>query len=239
MVFIQMAKIEIFGQDNYVLINNTYKNLILAQKGVVSFAAMPNPPNIGSRTQYSYNGGSTTPPLLAIYSTFPIVVQTMQRSGTSFTWQIICGADGINKSAEIFIFDLPQNVPNQQGILQLFNTVGELVFDSSLQYSKVERMFPYTLTGNSGFDVNPARKYAAVTSKAAGQFMASPYPPLTQPPLYGVLEQTSYSGFYMQSGRVNTQQFGWRMRTYATSQPVTGGYNSPDGVLLVLDVTGL
>ena len=234
----QMAAIEIIGDDNHVLIDDEFKNMILAAKGVISFPAS-GAPIIGSLASFSYTSTSPIPPLLAVYSTFPVIGQALVKSGNTYTWYIASSASGRGGTAEAYIFHLPETVPNAGGLLQLFNTQGVLVFDSNLKYAKVERNINYTLAGNLSFPVTPGRKYACVTSTGAGQFQQVPYPPLTRPPLYGVSEQGSRSGFYMTNGLIRTEQFGYSNRNYATTTPPGGSYVQANGTLLAIDVTGL
>lgn len=233
-----MASIEIFGDDNYVLINDTFKNLIFVEKGVVQFPIPGSASILGCSGQYSYSSASSSPPLLAVNSAFPVFVQTVERSGNTYTWTMLGGPQGRGQSAEVFLFHLPETVPDAGGLVQLFDASGTLVFDSSLKYMKVERNLGFALDSNASISVTSGRKYAAITSNWPGEYGASPYPPLTRPPLYGVAETQTRSGFYMGNGFVATQKFTYLYRTYAVSNPVTNTWRKDSGMLLVLDVTG-
>lgn len=233
-----MAEIEIVGNDGRILINDRYKNMVLTWKGNVTFPS-PGSPIIGSLATFSYTLNSAIPPVLAIYSTFPVVVQSMSKVNNTYTWYIASGADGRGGTVEVYVFTLPQNVGDAGGIIHLFNDSGELVFDSNLKYMKVHSNLRHVLGFNTDFAVTPGHKYACVTSTAAGQFQQVPYPPLTQPPLYGVSEQGSRAGAYMRDGFISTRTFGYSSRNYATSQPPSGTYSQQNGVMLAIDVTGM
>ncbi len=233
-----MARIEILGDDNHILIDDEFKNMVLAAKGVISFP-LSGSPIVGSLASFSYESSSPNAPLLAVHSTFPVVGQAFVKNGNVYTWYIASSADGRGGTAEAYVFHLPETVPNAGGLVQLFNEQGVLVFDSNLTYCKVERNLTYTLNGNVSFPVTPGRKYACVTSTGAGEFRQVPYPPLTRPPLYGVSEQGARSGFYMTNGAINTIKFSYSSRQYATSSPPGGTYTKEVGVLLAVDVTNM
>lgn len=60
-----MALIEVIGDDNYVLIDDTFKNMIFAEKKVVSFPVVGGTYS-GSVTTVSYTSTEESFPLLAI-----------------------------------------------------------------------------------------------------------------------------------------------------------------------------
>lgn len=236
-----MAQIEIIGNDNYVLIDDNFKNTVLGQKATINFP-VPSDANVkGSVTTFSYTpqGAVNSPPLIAVNSSFPVTVQTMFRSGNTYTWTLVCSSAGRGGSVEAYIFHLPEAVPDAGGMVQLFNAQGVLVFDSNLKYSKVERALAHTLDGGESIAVAPGRKYAAVTSKGAGAYNANNYPPLTRPPLYGVSEIQERSGCYMQNGIIGTQKFIFTDRIFATTSPNIGSFEKLTGMLLIFDVTGM
>lgn len=146
---------------------------------------------------------------------------------------------GAGASVEAFVFHLPETVPNANGMLQLFNSLGELVFDSSLRYSKVEASLSHNLDNPSSITLAAGKKYACVTSMAAGSFYAVQYPPLTRPPIYGVAETADRCGFYMQGAQVLTNKFTFTYRTYGAQNPVVASYEKLSGLLLIFDVTNM
>lgn len=203
---------------------------------------VPSQANVlGSVRTYVYQSAQATlaPPLLAINSSFPVTVQAMFRSDNTFTWSIVCSAQGRGQTLEVYVFHLPETMPNAGGLLQLFNAQGLLVFDSGLNYCKVERAMPHTLDTPSSITLTTGRKYACVTSMPAGSFYAFGYPPLTRPPLYGVAETSDRCGFYMQNSSVLTGKFTFTYRTYATTSPVIESFEKLNGLLLIFDVTGM
>lgn len=238
-----MAEIEFIGDDNYVLINDEFKNMILANKGTITFPASPGAQYVGSITTYTYTSTSDIPPILAVNSSFPVCVQSMTIVNKVCEWIIVCGETGRGASAEVFVFHLPQVVPNANGMMQLWNKDGELVFDSNLKYNKVEKAIPFTLNGTAttSISVEPSKKYACVTCNPSGSFTVAPYPPITRPPVYGIIESSARGGAWRSSSsQISVSQFGYIVRTYGTTTPPsTVGYNQPDGVFLILDVTNM
>ncbi len=234
-----MAAIEIVGDDNHVLINDEYKNMILVEKKKVYFEVSPWEMMKGATADVTYTSGLSTPPILALNSGFPVVAQSLKRTGNTYIWNITAAAAGRGGTCEAYIFHLPDEVPDAHGLVQIRNENSVLVFDTNLEYAKVERSFEYELNKQLYMDVPADRKYAAVTSSFAGEFGALQYPPLTRPPLYGVAESHMRGGFYMTPGRINTNTFLLTHRTYAVTNPVVDIWRNRKGILLVLDVTGM
>ncbi|WP_143508413.1 hypothetical protein [Pseudomonas synxantha] len=221
-----MASIEIFGQDGHVLIDQNYKNLILLEKFKGSFDGGGGVVRGGTYTvsRSAYPG---TTPVLAISSTFLTALRRFTRNGNDYTWVIACEAAGRLSSADFYIFNVPNAIPSADGILQIFNSGGELVFDSSLDYCKVQGMLSASTGQSNTLAVPVGGEYAYV---------------VTIPPyIYSVTNFLimNFTGVVMQSGSVRSASFDYSVQGYPAQPPFLSGRINWAAKFLIIDVANI
>jgi len=234
-----MALIEVIGDDNYVLIDDTFKNMIFAEKKVVSFPVVGGTYS-GSVTTVSYTSTEESFPLLAINSSFLCSQTRCTRSGNTWTWGLSCNSSGVGQSAEVYIFHIPQAVPDAGGLLQLFNGSESIVFDSNLKYMKMEKQLFMTMDNATSTAVTAGRKYAAVHSKLPAFYSLLQGSMSCGPNFRAVIEQSQLNGTSMANGSVSSASYILWSREYCAAPPFpSGSYRTKDGLCMVIDVTGL
>lgn len=234
-----MATIEIIGDDNYVLINDSYKNLILHSRTNLTFYKFDSSSStLGGYCSYSVPVVAGSFPLLAVRSGFPVAYRTCTIANGVATWTFVCSAAGIGQTAQAFIFYLPETVPNAGGLVQLFNEQGKLVFDSSLKYAKAETQINFTLNSNTSRVLTPGHTYAVCSVLGPREYSDLPVD-AGGPSGFRMNRITKYAGVYASGITVGSSMFEYSNLSYRTASPV-GAYNLNDfGSMLVFDLTTL
>lgn len=232
-----MAQIEIIGDDNYVLINDEFKNLVLAAKRTITFPSPPGLSYLGSVTSTTYASTSAGVPVIAINSAFYCSQTRCYQANGVWTIEFSCPAEGVGRSAEVYIFHLPQSVPDAGGLVQLFNEVGELVFDSNLTYMKMETSMFITMDHPTTVNLTAGRKYAAIQAKLPAYYSVLPG---SRPcgNFFPVSEESRLTGTLMSGASVTANIYLLTSREYCTNNPSSGGWRTREGLCFIIDVTG-
>lgn len=133
------AGIQIFNDDNKLIIDGTYRNYRLLAKGDVSI----NPSTtvdgyVTANAKVQYRGKEGSVPVMAIRSDKGIAgISFILKSGNNYTFYLSGGPfSGAQDSADFkyYIFDLIQPDGDNGGPFVVWNEQGQVVFDSSLEY---------------------------------------------------------------------------------------------------------
>ncbi len=234
-----MALIEVVSDSGVTLIDDTYKNMCLLTKGALSFTWSGAFGAAGGRATVTVNTAQGETPFIALSSSFTTAVITAGKSGNTTTWTIACDESGKNKIAEYFVFYIPSRVPNANGILQLFNEAGELVFDSGLKYSRFVAEYPANIADPQLYIQPAGRKYAICHVRLASNSGVAKIP--GHAPIGKALIRIFYTywGSYVSGNTVGVKYTIDHWREYIGS-PSVGSWTQtkPNGKIMVLDVTG-
>lgn len=234
-----MALIEVVSDSGVTLIDDTYKNMCLLTKGALSFTWSGAFGAAGGRATVTVNTATGETPFIAISSTFTTGVISAGISGNTTTWTIACDESGKNKIAEYFVFYIPSRVPNANGILQLFNESGELVFDSGLKYSRFIGEHPANIANPQTYMHPASRKYAICHVRLASNSGVAFIP--GQVPIGKALIRIFYTywGSYVSGNTIGVHYTIDHWREYIGSPTIkTWNQSKPNGKIMVLDVTG-
>lgn len=236
-----MASIEIFGDDDYILIDDNFKNLIVVDSFRAVFP-LPSGPganlNRGAYYDVRYTSAEPLSPLLAVSSSFPTVLTYFQRSGNDYYWRVGCGPAGRNQSAEFYLLHLPQTVPNANGILQIFNALGELVFDSNHDYCKSETRMMTTMANDTSIALTPNRKFAHVLTIPAYQYSVAPASGGSTGQYETNIVMT-YAGISFGNGTAFGTRYTQTAEYVVFPFPPGGGQTNNTSNCLIIDVTGV
>lgn len=233
-----MAQIEIIGDDNYVLINDEFMNMIFVEKKTVYFPPVGGTYS-GAVATVSYTSSDSEFPLIAINSSFLCSQTRCTKSGNTWTWGLACNSAGVGGTAEVYILHLPKSVPNAGGLVQLFNAQGVLVFDSNLRYMKMEKQLFMTMDNPTSTPVTPGRKYAAIHSKLPAFYSLLQGSMSCGPNFRAVIEQSQLNGTITSNGSVYSSSYILWSREYCAQPPFpSGSYRTKDGLCMIVDVTG-
>lgn len=234
-----MAEIEIIGDDNYVLINDTYKNLILHSRANLTFYKFDSSTStLGGYCSHSVQVAAGSFPILAVRSGFPIAYRTCTIANGVATWTFVCSAGGVGQTAEAFIFYLPETVQNAGGLVQLFNAEGKIVFDSNLKYAKAETQINFELSPGVSRVLTPGHTYAVCSVLGPREYSDLPVD-AGGPGGFRMNRITKYTGVYASGITVGTSLFEYSNLSYRAASPV-GAYNLNNfGSMLVFDLTTL
>lgn len=235
----QMAQIEIIGDDGNILINDEYKNLVLLSKQTVTFPGPPGSTFLGSLAYVSVPATSNNVPVMAISSTFLCSQSQCTYQGGNWVFQLSCAPAGIGQTATVYFYAVPEEVPNANGQVQLFNGVGKLVFDSNLKYMKMEKPFFVNDDGPIDTPVTVGRSYAVIHSKLPSYFSILPGTRSCGINSFAVDDTSQLNGTLVGSGFVRCQPYVLTVRSYCTTDPGSGRYRTRYGVVMIIDVTGV
>lgn len=234
-----MAQIEIVGNDSYVLINDHFQNMVLANKTSITFRKFDSSTStIGGYAEFSMPLNSSAWPVLATTSPFAIAYNSATISAGVATWTFVCGAEAVGATAELVVFYLPSKVTNANGIIQLFNEQGELVFDSNLKYAKVHDQVRFALDSNASVQLLAGRKYAVCSVLTPREYTDLPIDP-GGPGGFRMNQITAYSGVYLDGSIARSRRFEYINRTYRTTSPDGVANINNEGSMLIFDMTGL
>lgn len=236
-----MAKIEIFGLDNHVLIDETFQNMILIQKRTINFPAIGGT-YLGTTTSFSYGSNIDDTPIVAIHSAFQTSLMNCVQSGNSWTWDVACEAAGVGGTAEVFIFHVPRTITNPSGILQLYSPPPEhkLVFDSNQRYMKIEKPFFMTMDNATSASLPTGKKYAAFHCKVPSFYSILPGSLSCGPTARATYEQRQLNGTAFSDGLVRSSAYILMQREYCATPPYPSGgsFRTKDGLAMIVDITG-
>lgn len=234
-----MALIEIIGDDNHVLINDSYKNIILANRGRVTFAKFDSSAStLGGYAEYSFTLSEGYTPVLAMRSGFSVATDTVTVANGIIRWRFLCEAAGIGGQMDVFIFYLPSTVQDAGGLVQLFNAQGELVFDSNLRYAKMEQQINYRFETGLSAQLRPGRTYAIAQTLTPREYSDLPVD-AGGPGGFRMNRIAKYTGVYLDGITARARTFEYSNLSYRSPSPV-GAYNENyEGSMLVFDMTTL
>ena len=213
--------LEIINNHGTTLIDDTYSNLAVRHQGTLAAGA-------GSRT-VSVPGLSQ--PVPAVRSTAYAIA--LGRSGNNGT---IWSAGGAQ--VHWYVFDVPTSSSGGYG-LQVFNSSGQLTFDSSRKYARVRAL--QSGVGSQTYD--SGRQYAVAALVPARRRQVNTWPDPVNPFL------VHWETFDQQiAARVNgaTVQTEWQTVIHATSlepmdpafAPQPWGDSASNAQFAIIDVTG-
>ena len=235
------ASIEIYNNENTVLINDEFRCHSLAAKGLgrtVQVSAIT-----GGEAIINYSTTSKIPPVIAIYCGGLVIVEPTNPTGpNTYTWRVRSMMQYPSIDFEWFVFDLPDIGIDAGGMVQLFNSDGEVVFDSNLKYLRVIKMLSSGINTNfmrTVTEVPSGRKYAYCAGNSAFTFQRARGSFLVA----NVWEHTIDYLYYSAAGQIG-QQFihGGRERYLSTSTtgPANIGFfrrTSSNSIGMIIDVT--
>lgn len=234
-----MALIEIIGDDNHVLINDSYANLVLAGSAKISFAKFDTSTStLGGYSEYEFTIDPSSLPIIAIRSAFSVALNGTQVANGKIKWTFVCEPAGLGRQIDVFVFYLPSKVPNAGGMMQLFNAQGELVFDSNLKYAKVERQANFTFDSGASIPLQANRTYAVSPIVTAREYSDLPVD-AGGPGGFRMNRIAKYVGVSVVGTSALATRFEYSNLSYRSSSP-QGGYNlNQNGAMLVFDMTTL
>lgn len=172
--------------------------------------------------------GST--PVMAVKCEYNLGVSLISRLGGTYTWLVsnFSGSEnGVsNRSVVVtcYFFDKPPSIARASGVgLQIFNGLGEPIYDSANRYLRAEdygRVVPGGGSISYSRDLDPLRSFAAVALSDAVGYQALGFPP-GPGPFFQKLESRSTSVF-----RTRTTNF------FAISVTVSQNITPPQGTAL-------
>lgn len=129
--------IKIINDWGSLMVDETYSNLYLRQKGSANLAQghISNPADtpIGGMVDITV---TATTPLLAIKSdSYACVFSSVRNSDGTWTFRVISAAT--SGAISWFLFDIPANAAHSAYGLQVFSAQGIKVFDSGYGYARV------------------------------------------------------------------------------------------------------
>lgn len=234
-----MAVIEILGEDNHVLIDNSFKNMVLASKLNATFTKFDSSSStLGGIAEVYFNNAGADWPVMAIRSNFAVAVDITNITNGVAYWRLMCGSDGLNATAEIYIFTIPSKVPNADGIIQMWNESGELIFDSNLRYAKIERQINFRLDNQASVSLPAGKIYALAAVKVPREYTDLPISGGGST-AYRMNRIAARGGIWLNGVIANSRRFEYSNLSYQTFNPDVVANIDFDGSMLVFDVTGM
>lgn len=236
-----MASIEIIGNDGKMLIDDTYKNLIIFDSFSATF---PLPSGAGAGNvrgafyDIYYTSNQAFRPIIAVSSTFPTNLNYFEKTGDSYRWRLSCSAAGRQQRFEAYLMQLPQAVPDANGILQIFDANGVLVFDSNHDYCKAESKIATTMAGDASFPLPANRKFAHVLTIPAYIFAVTPAGGGST----GQYETNivwTFCGISFSNGQALASRYTLQAEYVVFPFPPGGGQTNNDSDALIIDVTNV
>lgn len=226
--------IEIINDYNTVLIDSTYSNLCLLQKGTATF------------TNSGFNAGvatvtvtvkATSVPTLAIRSSFPCTVGYRTRNGTSYTFLIYGSTPSIGQSCEYYVFATPDDLGDTGGLVRVYDKNEKIVFDSNYKYMRLTGFYQFTLTWGGAVEA-VGRKWAVVPLAPGLRSLSRNENPTPPPFQYVVTDD--YLGYKFTGKNITAERFITRIQSRSSSSMLPDWAQSyaqsTVGVMLV-DVT--
>lgn len=231
-----MALIEIINDAYTVLIDDNYSNACMAVKGSLGLTAGVDAQDC---YQVQINYSSVAVPQLALeLNDIQIAATFTARSGNTWSWYIFFRKAYVNRSINYYIFTVPSQVGGN-GLVQLFDATGKLVFDSGLKYLLVKNFYQGAPGNNIlGSDLVSGRTYAAiaVAPHVSSQHLQTP---AGQPaPPYQFLDVNAL-GLYYRSGNgiYHAGAITYNGLNFS-DDPSSNNTNSGNTRVLLIDVTG-
>lgn len=231
-----MALIEILNDFNTVLIDDNYSNACMAYKGVLPLSASVNAQDC-YQVQISYSSAAA-PQLALELNDIQIAATFTARTGNTWTWYVFFKKAYVNRSINYYIFTVPSQIGGN-GLVQLFDATGKLVFDSDLKYLIVKNFYQGAPGNNSlGTDLVTGRTYAAIAVAPHVSSMHLMTPAGQPSPPYNFVDANAL-GLYYRSGNA-LMHVG--AITYSgqnqSDDPNSHNTNSGNTRVLLIDVTG-
>jgi len=232
-----MALIEITNDAYTVLIDDNYSNACLAQK---SQLLLSSGTDLVDCYQVVLNYTTSEVPHLALELNDIVIgaVFTM-RSGNTWSWYIFFRKAYVNRTINYYIFTVPSQVANANGLVQLFDGTGKIVFDSNLNYMMVKGFYQGP-AGNAaiGSDLVSGRTYAAIAVQPFVMRTHIMSPPAQASPPYNFLDVNAV-GMFARSGNSIIAPTGvTQSGNNLSDNPGNQNYSSGNPRVLVVDVTG-
>lgn len=233
-----MASIEIIGDDGYTLIDDKYKNLIVVDSFRSTFPVVGGAVR-GSYVDVYYTSLVNETPFLAVSSTFPTVLGYYQKTNNSHQWRVYCSSAGVNGTCEFYILSLPQVISNLNGLVQIFNAAGEIVFDSNHNYCQSLLTFSTTMANDTSVAIPAGRKCAHIMSIPSYTFSALPASGGSAG-LYETNIIYTFCGIYFTSSLAVATRFTYSQQQVPLREPPrNSGQTNNDAFCVVIDVTNI
>jgi len=233
------AGLTVLNDAYTVQIDENYKNLSLATKGLVATGTKSDG-SFSYNEQHAdivYTANSSSPPMLAVLGDYMGYVVLLSRSGNTFTWRAVFPSASGSISVNYWIFDKPPNAAVGTFGLKVWDSAGNLSFDSNMLYAKVVGTLTTPVTGSSppvaSFPIPAGRTYIAVQNDLGQYAVSVPVSNPGMPPSFA--QQLTVVGIKRQGQQLLTEH---QFRSYGplfSPKPTT--FN--DAAYLILDVTGM
>ena len=128
------AGFQTFNETGNVQIDANFKNMEFRSKGTFSIAPTNAPNGGGVTSTYTVRFTGQAPILAIVCSSYCYVGTYIEGAETLF---VIVNAENATITGEYFIFDVADNTQSSNSGLQVFNELGQLVFDANKRYMKV------------------------------------------------------------------------------------------------------
>lgn len=227
-----MAAVQILNNSNTVLIDDEYSNLVLATKSWAPFA--------GNVATIDYAQGSGDLPLIAFRSSSPVALGSVTKpNAVTYRFTAYKALSDPAASVEYYIFHLPHALPSANGLVQLFNGAGRLVFDSNLKYFRLALLEHLTSMSTRSWTLPAGRAYAVAAPHPL--FLSVNAPIGAQPPPnVPFANQTTFYGYSVNGNLIQGNSI-----TINAGVSVCPGTNcgwsffNSQGPMMVVDVTGM
>jgi len=157
--------LRVFGDAGNVQLDETYRNFHLIGKGTAST-------NTSSTQGDSSTGtvtvtGCTIPILAVRCSTHGVTYNVQSVSGSTWTFRVFASGAGF-ATFEWFCFDMVSQPPSGKWGLRVFNSAGQVTFDSNFKPMRVVDFIKnFDLAGTNGTPTNVTKTYTAGRSYTA------------------------------------------------------------------------
>ncbi|WP_122663489.1 hypothetical protein [Pseudomonas viridiflava] len=198
-----MALIEVINDANTVLVDDNYSNMCLALSSSLRLTNSGNTDGSGDgdMNSISYTAAANEYPQLVLELSGLRAAQIFtSKSGNTWTWYIAFRISDYGSTLNYHVMTIPSAVPNANGLLQLFDASGKLVFDSNLRYLKITGSYSPSQNSNINAGMDPAKKYGVLASSSGWSRMFQRSNPLEPAPPYSFI----YSNASLIHRRVGT-----------------------------------
>lgn len=135
-----MAIINIFNNDNVLLINDSFKCLVFHSKGFL----IPKSYLWCGRAELIVKVSSKLPPLLFLNCCYPVSVEALyvldtDKFGTTYKF-VIWGGE-VDFPYEYYLFTIPEDISNEKiGAMAMWDENGYKIFDSANKYMSISNI---------------------------------------------------------------------------------------------------
>lgn len=220
----------VYNDTGALQIDSLYRNMSLVSRGTLALN--------GSDQGTCYADVPRTPgtPVIAWRSDFPV----SRSYAPNGDFRLSANLSELGKPIQYYVFDWPKLITPGNSGLQVYDGIGELIFDSNMRWFKVKGLVSTGDPQSSGQDNSfGARTYATMQASPAGQLT---FAQLGGPDPQG--NATFVVNSFATGTYATTSGLGWGPVQYyrgaqirAQTIPPPQGYATGDGTALLIDVT--